>query len=249
MKARTSGGSYPLVTVICDNYTARDDMEACWGFSCLINHRGTTTLFDTGSDGLVLSRNMARLGIDPADIDLLMISHQHWDHTGGIYTIVDVNRRLEALVPKSFSSHFKQDMKRYGIKVSVEDGPREIYPGFFTTGEMGGHTPEQAVVLKTQAGIVVITGCAHPGIVMIVQTAKGFFPEEKIALVMGGFHILDNTDEEILGIIAEFKSLGVRYAAPSHCSGERARKLFPREYGKRFIPLGAGMVITEERLK
>jgi 7,8-dihydropterin-6-yl-methyl-4-(beta-D-ribofuranosyl)aminobenzene 5'-phosphate synthase len=66
---------------------------------------------------------------------------------------------------------------------------------------------------------------------------------------MGGFHILDNTDEEILGIIAEFKSLGVRYAAPSHCSGERARKIFPREYGKRFIPLGAGMFITEERLK
>jgi 7,8-dihydropterin-6-yl-methyl-4-(beta-D-ribofuranosyl)aminobenzene 5'-phosphate synthase len=237
------------ITIVCDNYTARDDMEACWGFSCLIEYGDKTILFDTGSDGLVLSRNMTRLGIDPADIDLLMISHQHWDHTGGIYTIVDANRRLEALVPKSFSSHFKQDMKRYGIKVSVEDGPREIYPGFFTTGEMGGHTPEQAVVMKTQAGVVVITGCAHPGIVMIVQTAKGFFPEEKIALVMGGFHILDKTDEEILEIIARFKSMGVRFAAPSHCSGERARKLFPREYGKRFIALGAGTVITEEKLK
>jgi 7,8-dihydropterin-6-yl-methyl-4-(beta-D-ribofuranosyl)aminobenzene 5'-phosphate synthase len=66
---------------------------------------------------------------------------------------------------------------------------------------------------------------------------------------MGGFHLLHDEDDEILNIIERFKTLGVRYAAASHCSGERARELFAREYAERFIPLGAGSSIGLEDLK
>ncbi len=100
------------------------------------------TFFDTGSDGIVLSKNMARLGIDPASIDLLIISHQHWDHTGGIYYILDANRNLQISVPKSFSMHFKSDMKRYGAKLIESEGVCEIFPGLFTTGELDGPVKE-----------------------------------------------------------------------------------------------------------
>jgi len=58
----------------------RKDLEASWVFSYLIIHSGKNIFFDTGSDSFVLSKNMARLGIDPASIDLMMIPHQHWDH-------------------------------------------------------------------------------------------------------------------------------------------------------------------------
>ncbi|GAB6270151.1 MAG: hypothetical protein STSR0002_28940 [Smithella sp.] len=54
---------------------------------------------------------------------------------------------------------------------------------------MEGILPEQAALLKTSAGTVVITGCAHPGIVSIVETAKKILPKDDIALVMGGFHL------------------------------------------------------------
>jgi 7,8-dihydropterin-6-yl-methyl-4-(beta-D-ribofuranosyl)aminobenzene 5'-phosphate synthase len=241
--------NHHIVTIVCDNYKTRDDLDVCWGFSCLIRHGGKNVLFDTGSDGIVLSKNMARLGIDPASIDLLIISHQHWDHTGGIYYILDANRNLQILVPQSFSIHFKSDMKRYGAKLIETKGAREILPGLFTTGELDGPVKEQAALLKTDAGTVVITGCAHPGIVRIVEIAQKILPENDLALVMGGFHLLNDGNEEILSIIKRFQSLGVRYAAASHCSGERARKLFARKYAKRFIRLGAGSIIGLEDLK
>lgn len=241
--------NHHIVTIVCDNYKTRDDLDVCWGFSCLIRHGGKNVLFDTGSDGIVLSKNMARLGIDPASIDLLIISHQHWDHTGGIYYILDANRNLQISVPKSFSMHFKSDMKRYGAKLIESEGVCEIFPGLFTTGELDGPVKEQAALLKTDAGTVVITGCAHPGIVRIVEIAQKILPENDLALVMGGFHLLNDGNEEILSIIKRFQSLGVRYAAASHCSGERARKLFAHKYAKRFIRLGAGSIIGLEDLK
>ena len=238
----------PLVTIICDNDTTRDDMEASWGFSCLITHNGKKVLFDTGSDGIVLSNNMKSLGIDPASIDLLMISHQHWDHTGGIYYLLDARHNLRVCVPRSFSTHFKADMQRYDVEIIEVDKAQKIFPGFYTTGELEGPVREQAALLQTPEGTVVITGCAHPGIINIVKTAKTVLPGDPIALVMGGFHLLNDGDDEILEIISQFKSLGVRYAAPSHCSGQNVRKLFAREYRDLFIPLGAGAIITKERL-
>jgi 7,8-dihydropterin-6-yl-methyl-4-(beta-D-ribofuranosyl)aminobenzene 5'-phosphate synthase len=236
--------SNPIVTIICDNYTKRKDLEASWGFSCLINRGDKNILFDTGSDSIVLSNNITRLGIDPASIDLMMISHQHWDHIGGIYYILNARRNLQVCVPQSFSVHFKADMKRYGVELIEVDEAQEIFPGLYSTGDLEGITREQAALLQTPYGTVVITGCAHPGIVKIVETAKTILPDDDLALVMGGFHLLNDGDKEIMKTIAQFKTMGVRYAAASHCSGERARNLFAREYGSRFIPLGAGSVIT-----
>ncbi len=237
------------ITVICDNYTTRNDLEASWGFACLIALGGKNILFDTGSDGIVLSHNLERLGIDPSTIDLLMISHQHWDHVGGIYAILNARKNLPVYVPHSFSVHFQEDMQRYGANIIAVDEPREILPGLFTTGELDGPMQEQAVLVKTPAGTVVITGCAHPGIVRIVEAAKSILPQEDIALVMGGFHLLHDSDEDILNIIEKFKEMDVRYAAASHCSGGRARELFARQYGERFIALGAGSVIGVAELR
>ena len=244
-----SSSSNPMITMICDNYTTRDDLVASWGFSCLIRHEGRNILFDTGGDGIVLSENMTKLGIEPAWIDLMMISHQHWDHTGGIYYILNAKRNLPVCVPRSFSARFKDDMRRYGAELIEVEKAEEILPGLYSTGDLKGPVREQGAILRTSAGTVVITGCAHPGIVKILETAKKVLPDKEIALVMGGFHLFDHEDKEILKIIARFKRAGVSYTAASHCSGENARAIFANEYGDHFIALGAGSEITRNNLK
>jgi len=140
-------------------------------------------------------------------------------------------------------------MKRYGVELIEISKAYEILPGLYTTGEMEGVMPEQAALLRTTQGIVVITGCAHPGIVKIVEKAKALLPSDGIALVMGGFHLLNDGEDGLLQTIAQFKALGVRYAAASHCSGKSARKLFAREYGDHFISLGTGTLIKLENLR
>lgn len=240
---------YPLITVICDNYSFRNDLEPSWGFSCLIHHQGKNILFDTGGDGIVLKENMGKLGVDPASIDMMMISHQHWDHTGGIYYILSAKHNLPVCLPHSFSARFKEDIKRYGAKVIEVEKAEEILPDLYSTGDMGRVIREQSALLRTQTGIIVITGCAHPGIIRIIKNTKKLLPDYKIALVMGGFHLLDDDDDRILDTITQFKRLDVRYAAASHCSGQKARSLFAREYRDKFIALGTGRVITPEDLR
>jgi 7,8-dihydropterin-6-yl-methyl-4-(beta-D-ribofuranosyl)aminobenzene 5'-phosphate synthase len=88
--------------------------------------------------------------------------------------------------------------------------------------------------------LIVMTGCAHPGIVEIVRRAKAY---GEVYLVMGGFHLGDKSAREVDAIIAELKRLGVRQVAPCHCTGDEAIQLFRAAFGADFIQAGAGAVI------
>ncbi|MCK4428210.1 MAG: MBL fold metallo-hydrolase, partial [candidate division Zixibacteria bacterium] len=94
----------------------------------------------------------------------------------------------------------------------------------------------------TEKGLVVITGCAHPGIVEILREAKKITNED-IYLVLGGFHLGGVGDSKLRDIIKSFRELGVKKAAPCHCSGDRTRELFKEEYGDDFIANGVGKII------
>jgi 7,8-dihydropterin-6-yl-methyl-4-(beta-D-ribofuranosyl)aminobenzene 5'-phosphate synthase len=101
---------------------------------------------------------------------------------------------------------------------------------------------EQSLIIHTDKGLLVITGCAHPGIVKIIKTAKNLLRDD-VLLIMGGFHLAGTGKSVIEDIISEIKDLGVTYAAPCHCSGDLARHLFKIEYGNHYIDVGAGRVI------
>jgi len=73
------------VTIIYDNEAKLPGLKADWRFSCLIESRDAPkTLFDTGASGAILLHNMRELGLDPSAIDIVVISHPHADHTGGL---------------------------------------------------------------------------------------------------------------------------------------------------------------------
>ncbi len=231
------------LTILYDNTPMQPGFETAWGFSCLIRGAEKTILFDTGGDGAVLLRNMERAGVNPNEFDTLALSHQHWDHIGGLYHLLNARqRRLALYVPASFSDHFKQDAQRYDVGVFDVRDAFNLAGRILSTGDLTGTIHEQALLLDTERGVVILTGCAHPGILKIIETARAILPKN-ILLVLGGFHLMNDTDADIERTVARFRELGVEYVAPTHCSGDRTRTIFAREYQEHFLAVGVGSVI------
>ena len=235
------------MVILYDNYPYKEGLFTGWGFSCLIEAEGKRILFDTGGDGHILLHNMRSLAIDPEAIDLVVLSHPHGDHTGGLSALMGVNQKVTVFLPRSFPKGFKEDIRRLGGEVKEISGPSQIWDGFYSTGEMGSWIKEQSLVIHTPKGMVIITGCAHPGVVNIIRRAKETWRKE-VLLVLGGFHLAWAGEREIKGIVSDFKRLGVRYAAPCHCSGDLARDAFRKVYGQNFIEVGVGKEIRIEEL-
>jgi len=236
------------ITVSYDNNPYRKRLTTAWGFSCVIRGTEKTILFDTGGDGSILLTNLEELGINPKEIDLVVLSHIHGDHVGGLSSFLEKNPQVVVYLPKSFPKGFKDGVKEYGAKVVEVQGPLKICQGVYSTGEQGTWIKEQSLIIHTEKGSIVITGCAHPGIVKIVDKAKDLLKGD-VLLVMGGFHLGGESRGEIENIISGFRKLGVSYVGPCHCSGDTARQLFKEEYGENFIDVGVGRVITMNDLK
>ena len=236
------------ITVSYDNNPYKERLTTAWGFSCVIRGTEKTILFDTGGDGSILLTNLEKLDINPKEIDLVVLSHIHGDHVGGLPSFLRKNPEVVVYLPKSFPKGFKDKVKEYGAKVVEVQEPLKICEGVYSTGELGTWIKEQSLIIHTEKGLIVITGCAHPGIVKIVDKAKDF-AEDDVLLVMGGFHLGGESRGEIENIVSSIRKLGVSYVGPCHCSGDTARQLFKEEYGENFINVGVGRVITMNDLK
>jgi 7,8-dihydropterin-6-yl-methyl-4-(beta-D-ribofuranosyl)aminobenzene 5'-phosphate synthase len=244
--AERNGKQRVEITITYDNNPFDRRLRADWGFSCVIKLAGEAILFDTGGDGRILLDNMQKLSIDPKGIHMVVLSHIHGDHVGGLSFLLQQNRKMTVYVPGSFPQRLKEEIRYGGATLEEVRQAKEISPGIFTTGELGRGIKEQSLVLASPHGLVVITGCAHPGIVNIVRQAKEI-GRDRVYLVLGGFHLGGATTSTIEDIIKTFFKLGVQKVAPCHCSGERARKLFQGHFGPSYIPAGVGkeIIITE----
>jgi 7,8-dihydropterin-6-yl-methyl-4-(beta-D-ribofuranosyl)aminobenzene 5'-phosphate synthase len=227
------------ITTVYDNTALDSNLASAWGFACLV---GDDLLFDTGGNGRKLLFNMEQMGINPAGIQTVVLSHAHGDHTGGLEGLLSTGVRPTVYAPRSFPRRFRAGVCSLTSLVEVSE-PVAILPGIRTTGEMGEGIVEQGLVVEAADGIVVITGCAHPGIVEMVQKAKEMTGSE-VALVMGGFHLNLASQRRIADIIGDLRDLGVRKVAPCHCTGDRAVGMMAEEYGGNFVKVGGGSVVT-----
>jgi len=228
---------------VYDNYQVNPDLTTAWGFGCVIRTAKEDILFDTGGDSSILLSNMEKMNISPEDIDIVVISHIHGDHVGGLTGFLERNGNVKVYIPASFPDSWRKKIESYGADYQDVSGPMQISDNVYTTGEMGTWIKEQSLVLNAEEGLVVITGCAHPGIVNIVKRAEQMLPDKNVYLVMGGFHLSGASDSELRSIIGAFRDIGVQKVAPSHCSGDRCRGLFEEEYKENYIYGGAGKTI------
>ena len=237
--------SKTTITIVYDNNPYDNRLTAAWGFSCMVKSPQKTILFDTGGDGIILLQNMAKLGVDPKEIDTVVLSHVHGDHVGGLTSFLKYNSSVTVYMPVSFPQSLKDEVTKTGAKLEEVDKARELFDGAFTTGELDGGIKEQSRILKTPKGLVVITGCAHPGIVNITKKAKEV-AEGNIYLLAGGFHLAGASEPQIIYIAESLLKLGVEKVAPCHCSGEGARRLFSDYFGGNYVDCGVGKQIVIE---
>lgn len=230
------------ITVLYDNTAHRQDCSADWGFACLIEGTEKTILFDTGTKADVFAANVGALRVDLSHVDALVVSHPHGDHTGGIPVALKARPGLSVLLPFGSPSALAESLRSDGASVLAPEGPADVGRDALVTGPVGGQIPEQALVVRRPEGLVVVTGCSHPGIVAIVEKAKQV-AGGKLLAVLGGFHLLEHSDDAVAGIVARFQELGVEKVGATHCTGEKAIEAFRKAYGARFVEMGAGRVV------
>lgn len=229
------------ITVVYDNVPHDPSLQTAWGFAALLEHGDHTILFDTGGDGPMLLANLAQLGIDLTSIEAVVLSHSHGDHAAGLPNLLDTGITPIVYLPASFPSSFKDTVRGRTVLVEVKDA-MEILPGIHVTGQVRSSVVEQGLVVETDEGAVLVTGCAHPGIVRMVQRAQETVPG-RLALAMGGFHLVEADSATIASIVADFRQMCVQRVSATHCTGDAAIRIFAEEYGSDFVQGGVGQVV------
>lgn len=232
------------LTVVYNNVPYDKRLTTAWGMACLVEGTGKTVLFDTGGDGRILLDNMKVLGKDPGAVDVVVLSHIHADHTGGLDEFFKRNSKVRVFLPDSFPASFKKAVADTGAEVVPVREAQQIAEGIHTTGQMGSLLKEQALVLDTPRRLAVVTGCSHPGVANIATRAVEVCPDRNFYLITGGFHLGGHSQAAIKDIIDSFRKLGIQKVGPSHCTGEPAMEMFRKAWGHEFVDLGCGAQIT-----
>ncbi len=229
-------------TILYDNYLHEQGTKTDWGFSCLIEGTEKVILFDTGTKPDILLHNVDHLGVDLKKVEQIVISHDHYDHIGGLPKVLDRNHDVSVYLPVSFAYEIVRSVERKKAKVVSVDEPVEICPNVYSTGEMGVQIKEQSLIINTKKGLIIVTGCSHQGIVNILKRAKKLF-DRPIYLVFGGFHLGGMADAKVEAIIQDFKEIGVEKCGATHCTGERPIELFKKAFGDNYVPMGTGRIL------
>ena len=204
------------ITIVYDNEVYKRDigLKSDWGFSCLIETKYDTILFDTGTNGEILIHNMNKLKINPSDISKIVISHQHSDHYGGLKSLIPFVEDIEIF-------HLNNRVPIGKMISIIPEMPKKINENVWTTGRIKGAIDEQSLVLKGKDGWYVITGCSHPGLEKILLATKKI---GDIIGIIGGFHGFNNFQlvENLILV------------CPCHCTQhkKKIKELYPQLYNE-----------------
>jgi 7,8-dihydropterin-6-yl-methyl-4-(beta-D-ribofuranosyl)aminobenzene 5'-phosphate synthase len=231
------------IRVIYDNTSAHPDFQEDWGFAALVTYRGKRILFDSGTKPDLFLENLKKWKVKPSSIHATVISHQHQDHRNGVYKLYPQNRKMPVFFLENFEQAAWDEADAIGMKPVRVTGPVEIMKGVNSTGPVEGDPFEQALVIETSDGPVMLVGCSHPGVVKLVETVQRQRGLQHIRLLIGGFHMFRQDEAQIREQIQALDRLNVQRVLPAHCTGDPAKALFYQAFGDRAEPAGAGKLI------
>lgn len=231
------------ITTLFEDSAPKYPFRGAHGLSFWIEADNKTILFDAGGAGEILLHNLQILNLKLKDLDAFVLSHSHADHSAGISAIAEQIKNIPMYCPSdAFSSRYLPDRQKISRLISKKIYPQqslEIFPGIFTPAERKTinspfPTKEINLVINLEKkGLVIIVGCSHHGLLNIINDAQSLFAN-KIPLyaLLGGFHLKDTDEKEIIKIIDFFKKSGLKFLAPNHCTGFKALKIMTEEFSE-----------------
>jgi 7,8-dihydropterin-6-yl-methyl-4-(beta-D-ribofuranosyl)aminobenzene 5'-phosphate synthase len=240
---RMPGAEEIHIVVLIDNNAFAEGLETAWGLSIYVEVDGTRILFDTGPDPGVLERNSKRLGIDLSRIDVVVISHGHGDHTGGLVYIASVKPGVKVFIPPD--TWLYSYVKGLGLTPVIVNKTMEVARNVFVVQPLYGPPLEEALAINTSRGIILLVGCSHPGVVNLAKQAVKDVGG-KIFIVIGGFHMWGSPEFEVRQVVEELIGLGAEKIYPIHCSGSEVREYLKQHYPERYGDGGVGLEINLE---
>lgn len=266
------------ISVVVDNAVpikVRMPFLAEHGFSLLLEHENRRVLFDTGASSAVVS-NLGLLGIHPSTVDMIVVSHGHYDHTGGLYSVLQhAGKKMPVYAhPLIFRPrystgerrhfvgipHTREQLTELGADWRFSDGPLELLPGLWVSGEIPRESGFESVDSKLVVfdaegcdcqddlpddlslfysgpkGLVVIGGCTHSGLVNTVRRGLKLTGASRLAGWVGGTHLGPASAEQQDKTIGELESLAPDFIAANHCTGFSMMSRLHARFGGRFTP-------------
>jgi 7,8-dihydropterin-6-yl-methyl-4-(beta-D-ribofuranosyl)aminobenzene 5'-phosphate synthase len=232
------------LTILAEGSTKWQRLIKRWGVSFLLDDE---ILFDAFGRTDIFKQNLNKFNVDIKKIKTVILSHEHWDHINGLKYLTANQKEMTVYIPAGFNKEIKESISSPRIKLietnKITQIKENVYISETLCGSLhGNEICEQSLVVKTDKGLSVICGCAHPGVDNIVRKVKQDFKEDVVTLI-GGFHLKDSTDEVNSHIIKKLQEAGVKRIIPMHCTGKRAVETIHQVFGTGFIQTQEGDVI------
>lgn len=229
------------VTILVDNKAVLKGTIAAWGFSAYIDNKETKILVDTGPNFRTLENNAKVIGINLDEISAIFISHMHGDHCGALETLLNTYE-LDVPVFIPTKRHWSWKLK-FGRLICVNK-PMRLTNEMYSTGPLGLWLNEHSFIAKiSDNSSIIVTGCAHPGILKIMEFVTKIFGFNILA-VIGGMHLMGASRFELERIVEKINEFKVRHVCPCHCSGEDFLKVLLNSFSGKIHHCGCGVTIN-----
>ncbi|MBN1802067.1 MAG: MBL fold metallo-hydrolase [Candidatus Lokiarchaeota archaeon] len=216
------------IQIVYDDICAKDGYVMDFGFSTLILDKitGDQILFDTGSNGKILLHNLKIANINPMEISTVIISHDHFDHAGGLFELSKKNHDFQIIVPETACNRYKEAFPN--LQVQGVGNSMEIKPNMISSGQFGGAIKEQALFLRINSRkIVMLVGCTHPGLESFLLAAR---ESNEVIAIFGGLHGF-----------RKFSLLeGIKIIGACHCT--QHRQMIKEKYPRSFKEVCVGSI-------
>lgn len=229
-----------------DNKIKLPNLLSCWGLSFQIelayDKQRFIFLMDTSGSHKTLLTNAEKMGIDFQEILAVFISHWHGDHCGALTKLLPLLKLPIPIYLPSENPSAELKIRELGGMPEVRATPARIARGCISTGRVEGGIAEHSVVINIKdKGLIVLTGCAHPGLIRVVETSRQVSGVSRVHAVIGGFHV--SSEKEVTPILEYFHRLEVSLVSPCHCTGAGAKEAFKEAMGDKYVENGSGCII------